>query len=263
MQNYQSIFVQLADKQASIWLNRPEKHNALNPLMIAELTEAFKRLSAETNTRIIVMRGKGKSFCAGADLNYMKEIAGFGEKENYADAMQLATLFETIYSSPKPVIALVHGAVYGGANGLSAACDIVLAEKETVFAFSEVKLGISPATISPYVIRRCGGAASRELMLTGRRFSAEEAARFLLVNKIVEHQEMEETLQSYVKELLAAAPEALAQCKKLIHDVNSQKKQGSELMAETAHLIASQRASAEGQEGIAAFFEKRKPNWNC
>ncbi len=263
MQNYQSIFVQLADKQASIWLNRFEKHNALNPLMIAELTEAFTNLVHEPYIRVIVLRGKGKSFCAGADLNYMKAIAGFREEENHADAMKLAMLFETIYSCPKPVIAMVHGAVYGGANGLSAACDIVLAEKETVFAFSEVKLGISPATISPYVIRRCGGAAARELMLTGRRFSAEEAARFLLVNKIVEHQEMEETLQSYVKELLAAAPEALAQCKKLIHDVSSQQKQGSELMAETAHLIASQRASAEGQEGIAAFFEKRKPNWNC
>ncbi len=263
MQNYQSISVQFAEKQASIWLNRPEKHNALNPLMIAELTEAFTHLAHEPGIRVIVLRGKGKSFCAGADLNYMKEIAGFGEKENHADAMQLATLFETIYSSPKPVIALVHGAVYGGANGLSAACDIVLAEKNTIFAFSEVKLGISPATISPYVIRRCGGAAARELMLTGRRFTAEEAARFLLVNKIVEIGEMEEALQAYVKELLAAAPEALAQCKKLIHDVAGQQHQGPELMEETARLIASQRASAEGQEGIAAFFEKRKPNWNC
>jgi methylglutaconyl-CoA hydratase len=129
MQNYQSISVQLADKQANIWLNRPEKHNALNPLMIAELTEAFSRFSADTDIRLIVLRGKGKSFCAGADLNYMKEIAGFGEEENHADAMKLAMLFETIYSSPKPVIALVHGSVYGGANGLSAACDIVLAEK--------------------------------------------------------------------------------------------------------------------------------------
>jgi methylglutaconyl-CoA hydratase len=263
MQNYQSISVQLADKQANIWLNRPEKHNALNPLMIAELTEAFSRFSADTDIRLIVLRGKGKSFCAGADLTYMKEIAGFGKKENYADAMKLATLFETIYSSPKPVIALVHGAVYGGANGLSAACDIVLAEKNTIFAFSEVKLGISPATISPYVIRRCGGAAARELMLTGRRFTAGEAARFLLVNKIVEIGEMEEALQAYVKELIAAAPNALARCKKLIHDVAGQQHQGRELMDETARLIASQRASAEGQEGIAAFFEKRKPNWNC
>ncbi len=233
----------------------------MNALMIQELTDAFKDLSIDNTTRVIVLRGRGKSFCAGADLNYMKEIATFGEEENKKDAIRLATLFATINNSPKPVIALLHGAVYGGANGLAAACDIVLADEDTVFAFSEVKIGISPATISPYVMARCGEAAARELMLTGRRFTALEAEKHALVNKIVTAAKCEEELNFYCNQLLSAAPDAVSQTKKLIKKIQTENLTQAEMMDYTSDIIARQRASGEGQEGITAFFEKRKPNW--
>ncbi len=263
MKHFNTILVTTQGQTATIWLNRPEKHNALNAEMISELTEAFRELGEKPETRVLVLRGKGKSFCAGADLQYMKSIAHAGKEENYKDAFRLASLFEGIYTCPKPVIAIVHGAVYGGANGLSAACDIVVAQSETVFAFSEVKLGITPATISPYVIKRCGEAAARELMLTGRRFDAADAYRFLLANKLFHNdEELETILKAFTAELLAAAPGAIHACKELISDVVSNKKNTAEMMEDTANRIAMQRASEEGQEGLAAFFEKRKPRWN-
>lgn len=257
----QTLELHLHQGVATIWLNRPEKHNALNPQMMADIASAFDLFQHDKTVRVIVLKGKGPSFCAGADLHYMKEIAGFGQAENLADAQKLAALFETIYRCPKPVLAVVHGAVYGGANGLTAACDIVLAESQTVFAFSEVKLGITPATISPYVIRRCGEAPARELMLTGRRFSASEAARFLLVNKVAPQAEMDEQEHFYVSQLMTSAPQAVEQCKKLIENVATGLHQNESLNTYTTQLIASQRASAEAQEGMTAFFEKRKPNW--
>lgn len=261
MEDFETISIDQQKAVVTIWLNRPEKHNALNQLMISELTQAFYLLGKNDDVHVIVLRGTGKSFCAGADLQYMHDISAFGPEENASDAMILAKLFEMIYQCPKPVIAVLHGAVYGGANGLSAAADIVLAHEETVFAFSEVKLGITPATISPYVIRRCGQAAARELMLTGRRFTAQEAYRFMLVNLVFNEETIESQLQFYTGHLLSAAPNAVTHCKKLIHDVAASPHNSEELMKDTASRIASQRASDEGQEGIRAFFEKRKPNW--
>jgi methylglutaconyl-CoA hydratase len=262
MKDYQTIAVDNYDHVLTISLNRPEKHNALNAEMIAELSKVFIDIQTNNDIRVVVLRGKGKSFCAGADLNYMKDVAAFGEGQNYDDALRLAQLFENIYTCPKPVIAVAHGLVFGGANGLTAACDIVLAEDNTVFAFSEVKLGISPATISPYVIRRCGEAAARELMLSGRRFTAFEAFRYQLVNRTYELANQDELLQYYVNEFKTAAPNAIASCKKLISEVASNETPRAELMKKTASLIAAQRASDEGQEGMKAFFEKRKPNWS-
>ncbi len=262
MRTYTHIELHIQDFTAAISLNRPEKHNALNAEMIAELTEVFQQITSDENIRVVLLRGYGPSFCAGADLNYMKSIAGFGEEENKQDALRLAQLFETIFCCPKPVIAVLHGAVYGGANGLSAACDLVLADEKTIFAFSEVKLGISPATISPYVIRRCGEAAARDLMLSGRRFTAHEAERFHLVNKVISHKNQEETLDKYIKEFRSAAPQALAECKQLIRILGNENKPTGQLMDYTASLIAKQRAGKEGQEGMTAFFEKRKPKWN-
>jgi len=261
MKSFQTIQIEQKAKVATIWLNRPEKHNALSQKMISELSEAFYFLPGSEQVRVIVLRGKGKSFCAGADLQYMHDIAAFGHEENKADALRLGKVFDLIYHCSKPVIALVHGAVYGGANGLSAAADIVLADEETVFAFSEVKLGITPATISPYVIRRCGEAAARDLMITGRRFSAVEAARFMLVNQIVKSDELEQQLEYYLGQLLTAAPEAVSACKALIRDVSASSLTFKELLNDTAERIAERRASVEGQEGIQAFFEKRKPYW--
>ena len=247
----------------TITLNRPDKHNALNPAMIAELTQCFEDAAQDQKTRVIVLKGNGKSFCAGADLHYMKEIAAFGLKENIADGLKLATLFDTIYNCPKPVLACVHGSVVGGANGLTAACDIVLAEESTVFAFSEVKLGITPATIAPYVIRRCGEAAARHLMLTGRYFSAKEGLRLHLVTATASasDENFVNLCDDYVNMLSNNAPGALEACKKLISDIALSNASTTSLMNYTAQSIAERRASAEGQEGIQAFFDKRKPSW--
>jgi methylglutaconyl-CoA hydratase len=185
---FKTILLDINDGVARLKLNRPEKHNAFNAEMIAELTAAFTLLAEQQSLRLVILSGNGPSFSAGADLNYMKKIAGFGYEENLLDAQKLAGLFKTVKNCKVPVMAIVHGAVFGGANGLSAACDIVLAHEATIFAFSEVKLGITPATISPFVIARCGEAAARELMLTGRKFTASEAYRFLLVNQVFQSQ---------------------------------------------------------------------------
>lgn len=246
---------------ATIWLNRPEKHNAFNLQMMQELIKAFEQLGQSDNVRVIILRGTGKSFCAGADLAYMQQVASYDQEENRRDSLVLATLFETIYSCPKPVIALLHGAVYGGANGFAAASDIVIADLDTRFAFSEVKLGITPATISPYVLKRCGEAAARDLMLTGRPFSAHEARDYHLVNQLFSADTLDRVLETYIKNLLHAAPSAIAQCKQLIRDISSTSLSTGEIMHDTAQRIARQRASAEGQEGLKAFLEKRNPNW--
>lgn len=260
-QNFETIALLKEGLIVNIKLNRPDKHNALNPLMIAELTSAFAEIANQPDLRLVILRGNGSSFCAGADLHYMKEIAGFGQQENLEDARKLAILFKQISDCPIPVVAIVHGAVYGGANGLSAACDIVLAHEDTVFAFSEVKLGITPATISPFVIARCGQAAARELMLTGRKFTASEGYRFMLVNQIFSDESAEKITEFYVKQLLSSAPNALRQCKELIKMVDEESAVSTKIFNETTAMIARQRASEEGQEGLAAFFEKRKPNW--
>lgn len=245
----------------SVTLNKPEVHNAMNDVMIAELTEAFNSFLENTSTRVVVLRGNGKSFCAGADLNYMKSIAGFGFDENVKDGQKLAVLFKAIYDCPIPTIALVHGAVFGGANGLLAACDIVIAEENTTFAFSEVKLGIAPATIAPFVIKRIGEFGAKELMMTGKRFKAPEAQKWNLVNHICPIDELENTSQELVKQLLGSAPQAVKETKQLIKKVISSHQNSDELIEFTTIKIAELRASEEGQEGMASFLEKRKPNW--
>lgn len=245
----------------TIWLNRPDKHNAINPQMMQELLEAFENLGQGVSVRVIVLRGTGRSFCAGADLAYMQQVSAYDQDENMRDALVLASLFETIYTCPKPVIALLHGAVYGGANGLAAASDIVIADIDTRFAFSEVKLGITPATISPYVIRRCGETAARDLMLTGRAFGAQEAKDYNLINQIITTETVDHALETYIGNLLHAAPGAIAQCKQLIREISNTTLATSEIKNDTAKRIARQRASEEGQEGLRAFLEKRNPNW--
>lgn len=258
---FNSILLNINDGVARLELNRPEKHNAFNAEMIAELTAAFTLLAEQQSLRLVILRGNGPSFSAGADLHYMKEISGFGYEENLRDAQKLAGLFETVKNCAVPVMAVVHGAVFGGANGLSAACDIVLAHENTVFAFSEVKLGITPATISPFVIARCGEAAARELMLTGRKFTASEAYRFMLVNQVFQSENQEELISTYIRQLLSSGPMALKACKTLIQKVTEPHEEKAEILNFTTKQIAELRASEEGQEGLAAFFDKRKPNW--
>lgn len=248
-------------KVSTIWLNRPDVRNAMDDVLIAELTRAFEMVAGDNSARVAVLRGKGKSFCAGADLNYMKNIAGYGFRENVEDGRKLAELFRSVYECPVPSIAVVHGAAFGGANGLLAACDIVLAEDQATFAFSEVRLGIAAATIAPFVIRRIGEAGARELMVTGKRFNGTEAEKWHLVNHAVPHDNLETTLQQIVGEILKSAPEAVRETKRLIREVTDQPGITEELIESTVRKIAELRASPEGQEGMAAFLEKRKAKW--
>ena len=261
MKKYQNIEFQLVDKIGTIWLNRPEKHNAMNAEMISEIIDCFTTVNDMKEVRIVVIRGRGKSFCAGADLNYMKGIAEFGYEENYQDSLHLAKCFNVIYTCTKPTIAIVHGAAIGGANGLLAACDFVYCADETKFAFAEVKLGIVPATISPYVVKRIGEFGARDLMLTGKRFLGKEAELYRLANKSFPAEELDEQVNKTIKFLMSSGPNAMTACKKLIYDI-SNSLSFDESIDYTARLIAELRASQEGQEGMASFLEKRKPDWN-
>ncbi len=263
MKKFNTILVQTKKGIVELVLNRPEVHNALNEEMIRELTHFFQELDnkvPEDLPRLVILRGNGKSFCAGADLNYMKSIAAYGFEENKEDGRRLATLFRSVYECPVPTLAVVHGAAFGGANGLLAACDMVLAAENTKFAFSEVKLGISPATISPFVIKRIGEYGARELMLTGKRFNAREAEKWHLVNQVVPEDELEAKTQSLIHEILTAAPHAVRETKKLINQV-TETRNLNRLIDITSRMIARLRADEEGQEGMAAFLEKRKPFW--
>ena len=246
------------------WINldRPEVRNALNAELIHELTEVFDWLNSRDDIRVIILKGNGKAFCAGADLEYMKAMAGFSYNQNLADAQNLSKLFQTIYFCNKAVIVDVHGACIGGANGIIAAADIVIAEKETKFAFSEVRLGITPATISPFVVQKIGNTAAKELMLTGRRFTADEAKAFRLVNVVVSEAEMIDTERQYIEHFLHASPDAIAECKNLLRMVSGTDDRFNPIFMQTSVAIANQRISKAGQEGMAAFFEKRNPEWD-
>lgn len=245
---------------ASVVLNRPELRNALNPQLISEISEAFKSLEKDKNVRLITLSGAGKAFCAGADLNYMKQIADFGFDQNKQDAMQLAMCFYDIYNCRIPTMAIVKGAAIGGANGLLAACDFVYCTADTKFAFSEVKLGITPATISPYIIKRIGEFGARDLMISGRLFNGREAERAGLVNKALKPEELDEFVDQQISILLSSGPQAVIACKKLVSDISNHLSY-EESIPFTAERIAEIRASAEAQEGMASFLEKRKPGW--
>ena len=258
---FTTIKVQLGESMAWVNLDRPEVRNALNAELIRELTEVFDWLNSRDDIRVIILKGNGPAFCAGADLTYMKEMAGFSYNQNIADAEKLSKLFQTIYYCDKAVIVDVHGACIGGANGIIAAADIVIAEKDTKFAFTEVRLGLTPATISPFVVGKIGNTAAKELMLTGRRFTAEEAKTFGLVNVVVDEAELIDTERQYIDHFLQASPDAIAECKNLLRMVTGTDDRYNPVFMNTSMAIANQRISKAGQEGMKAFFEKRKPNW--
>ncbi|MCF8296993.1 MAG: enoyl-CoA hydratase/isomerase family protein [Saprospiraceae bacterium] len=260
MKQYENIEFEIQDAIGIVWLNRPDKHNAMNDVMISEIIDCFENINNLENIRIVKLQGRGKSFCAGADLNYMKGIAEFGYEENYQDSLRLAKCFNVIYTCNKPTIAVIHGAAIGGANGLLAACDFVYCDDETKFAFSEVKLGIAPATISPYVTKRVGEYGSRDLMLTGRRFQGKEAEWYRLVNKSLPTEELQDYVDGVVKLLMTSGPAAMAACKNLIYDISNELT-FKDSIDYTTKMIAELRASKEGQEGMASFLEKRKPKW--
>lgn len=252
--DFTTLQIGIEKNVARIALNRPEVRNAMNQLMIKELTEAVDWLDCRDDIRVIEICGNGKSFCAGADVNYMKDIASFGYKENLEDAKRLSKLFQKIYFCNTPVIALVHGAVIGGGNGIMAASDVVLAEKDTVFAFSEVKLGMTPATISPFVMARCGEMPARDLMLSGRKFSAQEAMGYKLVNYVGDMDEINQRLDFYIDNFLQASPDAVRECKHLIRHVAGRSNPYDEIFQATAMMIAQERMSDDAQERMKKFL---------
>lgn len=257
---YKTLEIEYSERVATIWLNRPDIRNAFNEVMISEVIKAFKEVSVRADIQVIILRGKGKAFCAGADLNWMRDVAKYSYQDNLRESLQLSECFNTIYTCPLPTVAVVHGAAIGGANGLLAACDIAICDDDTVFSLSEVKIGIVPACISPFVIKRVGEYGSKELMLTGRRISGKEAEWFRLVNKSMPSIEIDSYLENLTSMLLTSGPKAVGHCKVLIDQV-SNKITLDEALTYTAEMIAEIRASEEGQEGMAAFLEKRKPNW--
>jgi methylglutaconyl-CoA hydratase len=240
-------------------MNRPQVHNAFNAEMIRELAAAFDDAKQNTDVRLVILTGAGESFCAGADLNWMREIIRYSYEQNLRESRELAELMHSIYTLPKPTIARINGAVIGGGTGLFSACDIVIASDRAKFGLSEVKIGLVPAAIGPYVIRRIGEGAARELFLTGERFEAQRALEIGLVNKVVPPEALDEKVAEVVRLLLSSGPEAIARCKELLQKVPGMGL--DEAKSYTAEMIAGLRVSPEGQEGMAAFLEKRKPKW--
>ncbi len=260
MKKYTTIELIIENEVGTIWLNRPQIHNAFNEVMIAEIIDMFDEISKMNNVRIVVLRGRGKSFCAGADLNWMRNVAKYSYEDNYKESLNLSICFHKIYTCPKPTIAMVHGAAIGGANGLLAACDFAYADNNTTFSLSEVKIGIVPACISPYVNKRVSEYGSKELMLTGKRFKGPEAEHHRLVNKSMPADEMENHVEELIALLKTSGPKAIDHCKNLLYEINNNLNL-DQAIEYTAKMIADIRASEEGQEGMAAFLEKRKPNW--
>lgn len=244
----------------TIMLDRPEQHNAFDDSLIAELIQALDELTMDDSVRLVVLRSDGKSFSAGADLKWMRRMADYDEAQNLADAMQLADLMRSLNALPKPTIARVQGAAFGGGVGLIACCDIAVASERALFSLSEVKLGLIPAVISPYVIKAIGERAARRYMLSAERFDARQANQMGLVHEVVEHDELETRLDALITTLLESGPAAQAAAKDLILDVAGKPVDRS-LIENTARRIAKVRASDEGREGLNAFLQKRKPDW--
>jgi methylglutaconyl-CoA hydratase len=259
VKDFSTITYEFKSRVAWVYLNRPEVHNAFNSTMITELIRVFQAVKEDQDLRVAVLTGNGRSFCAGADLNWMREVVNYSFEQNLEESRQIADLHELIYTLPKPTVAMVNGTAIGGGTGFLSACDIAVAAEEAKFGLSEVKLGLVPAAISPYVVRKIGESHARRYFLTGTRIPAARACEIGLINEVVPHAELESTVRDIVAQLLTSGPEALASCKDLLFQVP---RMGMEDAKEyTARMIANLRVSDEGQEGMAAFLEKRKPAW--
>ena len=245
---------------ATLALNRPAVHNAFDDRLIADLTASLRRLGGDAAVRVVVLTGSGESFSAGGDLNWMRRMAGYSDAENFADAMALAELLRTLNELAKPTVARVNGAAFAGGLGLVCCCDIAIAAAEASFSLSEARLGLVPATISPYVVAAIGARAARRYFLTAERFSAAEAQRIGLVHEVAPRAALDAAVAKIVGALLEAGAGAQARSKRLIAEVQ-ERPMTEALMALTARAIAEARASAEAREGLAAFFAKRKPAW--
>ncbi|MFQ6070415.1 MAG: enoyl-CoA hydratase/isomerase family protein [Candidatus Aminicenantales bacterium] len=256
---FETILFSREDQRARITLNRPEIHNAFNSRMISEIDRVLDLVREDKSVRVLIITGKGKSFCAGADIHWLRDIINYTYEENYRESLHLAEILHKLYSLPKPSVAAVNGPAIGGGNGLLSACDIVIASEGAIFGLSEVKIGLVPAAISPYVLKRIGEGNAREYFLTGKRITAEKAFEIGLVNRVVPHEKLEDEVDEIVKQLLSSGPEAMASCKELIFNVLRMDLE--EAKEYTARVIANLRVSEEGQEGMSSFLEKRKPRW--
>ncbi|ROL60084.1 enoyl-CoA hydratase/isomerase family protein [Bacteroidetes/Chlorobi group bacterium ChocPot_Mid] len=258
--DYSTIKIEIDNRIARIFLNRPEVHNAFNNHLINDLYDVFNKLKNENEIRIIILTGLGKSFCAGADLNWMKSVINYSYEQNLEESLKLANLMYLVFTHPKPVIARINGSAIGGGVGLMSVCDILIADENAIFGLSEVKLGLVPAAISPFVMCRIGEPRARELFITGERITAKKAEKLNLINYAVPTNKLDETVNEKVNLILQNGPEAIRVVKEMIFNVGH-KIDISEVHNYTAKLIANLRLSPEGQEGMNAFLEKRKPNW--
>jgi methylglutaconyl-CoA hydratase len=245
---------------ATLTLDRAEKHNAFDDTMIAELLEALEQVENDKAIRLMVLRAAGKSFSAGADLDWMRRVADYDHEQNLADARQLAGLMHSLNTLNIPVIARVQGASFGGGVGLIACCDITIASSNAIFSLSEVRLGLIPSVISPYVIAAIGSRAARRYFLTGEKFDARRAQQLGLLHEVVEPEALDACLEQYIEDLLVSGPNAQTAAKDLILHVGNRVIDDT-LIEETARRIAEVRASQEGREGLNAFLQKRKPSW--
>ena len=255
-----TLEVTVENRVAKVFLNRPEVRNAFNDGVITELAKTFTRLGQDPGVRVIVLGGHGKAFCAGADLNWMKSMAGYGWEDNRADATRLAEMLWAIYSCPLPVVGRLHGDCYAGGMGLAACCDVLVAAEGMHFCLSEARLGLLPATISPYVMRAMGEQAARRYFITAERFSAAQARDMGFVHELVAPDALDAKVDEIVALLVANGPAAVKACKRLVQDFAG-REITQDLRAETARRIADIRASDEGREGVQAFLNKREPAW--
>jgi methylglutaconyl-CoA hydratase len=255
------VLIEISGGVGTLWLNRPDLHNAFDDGLIAEVTKSLESLGGNSAVRVVLLAGKGKSFSAGADLAWMKRMAGYSTAQNEADANGLANMLHMLNVLPKPTIALIQGAALGGGVGLAAACDMAIAAEDAVFALSETRLGLIPSVISPYVIAAIGVRAARRYMLTAERFDAAKALALGLVSAVVPAEKLMAEGARIAELLRQNGPQAVGEAKSLIAHVAG-RPNDAELRAETARRIARVRATAEGREGVAAFLEKRRPNWH-
>lgn len=253
------IEIKEATQVAYVKLNRPDIRNAFDPSMIADITKTFNSLSARTDLRAVVLQGEGKVFCAGADLNWMREMVNYTLDQNKEDSLQLFAMFESIANCGLPVIGLVQGAAFGGALGLIACCDYVIADPQTQFCFSEVKLGIAPAVISAFINRKAVAGKVRHFMMSGAVFNSQQAAEAGLVNEVASSTDFTTRLEHVLKGYRECGPEAVRETKKLLNDLPNLS--WEDQRKRTSRLIAERRVSVEGQEGLKSFLEKRSPNW--
>jgi methylglutaconyl-CoA hydratase len=260
MSDYTKLQLTLEGAIARIWLDQPDARNAFDDVVIAELTQAFTEAGAVPQVKAIVLGANGPAFCAGANLNWMRRMADYTRDENIADAGKLAAMLRTIAECPKPTIARVQGDVYAGGMGLVAACDMAVSVDTAWYCLSEVKIGLVPATISPYVLRAMGTRASQRYFLTAERFTAAEAHRIGFVHEVVAADALDAKVDELLKALTGASPAAVRACKQLIADVDGREIDDA-LIAKTVEGIADIRASDEGREGVQAFLQKRKPSW--